>query len=179
MELSTAPVIASHSSSRHFTPGFERNMSDAMIQKLGENGGSIDINFGSSFLVDSIRQGEMGIWKYFQENNVRPDSDEGKEYVKRYREKTGLGYADVSDVVAHIDRVVQLAGIDHVGLGSDFDGVGDSLPTGLKDVSFYPNLIYELLKEGYSEEDIAKICSGNVLRVWSEVERISARLLSE
>ncbi len=176
MELSTAPVIASHSSSRHFTPGFERNMSDAMIQKLGENGGSIDINFGSSFLVDSIRQGERGIWKYFQENNVRPDSDEGKEYVKRYREKTGLGYADVSDVVAHIDRVVQLAGIDHVGLGSDFDGVGDSLPTGLKDVSFYPNLIYELLKGGYSDEDITKICSGNVLRVWSEVERKATEL---
>lgn len=176
MELSTAPVIASHSSSRHFTPGFERNMSDAMIQKLGENGGSIDINFGSSFLVDSIRQGEMGIWKYFQENNVRPNSDDGKEYVKRYREKTGLGYADVSDVVAHIDRVVQFAGIDHVGLGSDFDGVGDSLPTGLKDVSFYPNLIYELLKSGYSDEDITKICAGNVLRVWSAVERRAGEL---
>jgi membrane dipeptidase len=176
MELSTAPVIASHSSSRHFTPGFERNLSDAMIQKLGENGGSIDINFGSSFLVDSIRQGEMGIWKYFQENNVRPDSDDGKEYVKRYREKTGLGYADVSDVVAHIDRAVKLTGIDHVGLGSDFDGVGDSLPTGLKDVSFYPNLIYELLKKGYSDEDITKICAGNVLRVWSEVERKATEL---
>ena len=176
MELSTAPVIASHSSSRHFTPGFERNMSDAMIRKLGENGGSIDINFGSSFLVDSIRQGEMGIRKYFQENKVRPDSDEGKEYVQRYREKTGLGYADVSDVMAHVDRAVKLAGIDHVGLGSDFDGVGDSLPTGLKDVSFYPNLIYELLKKGYSEEDIAKICSGNVLRVWSEVERRAEEL---
>jgi len=174
--LSTAPVIASHSSSRHFTPGFERNMSDAMIQKLGENGGSIDINFGSSFLVDSIRQGEMGIWKYFQENKVRPDSDEGKEYVQRYREKTGLGYADVSDVMAHVDRAVKLAGVDHVGLGSDFDGVGDSLPTGLKDVSFYPNLIYELLKKGYSEEDIARICSGNVLRVWSEVERRAEEL---
>ena len=174
--LSTAPVIASHSSSRHFTPGFERNMSDTMIQKLGENGGSIDINFGSSFLVDSIRQGEMGIWKYFQENKVRPDSDEGKEYVQRYREKTGLGYADVSDVMAHVDRAVKLAGVDHVGLGSDFDGVGDSLPTGLKDVSFYPNLIYELLKKGYSEEDIAKICAGNVLRVWSEVERRAEEL---
>ncbi len=176
IELSTAPVIASHSSSRHFTPGFERNMSDAMIRKLGEDGGSIDINFGSSFLVDSIRRGEAGIWKYFQENNVRPNSDEGKEYVQRYREKTGLGYADVSDVVAHIDRVVKLAGVDHVGLGSDFDGVGDSLPTGLKDVSFYPNLIYELLKKGYSEADIAKICSGNVLRVWSEVEKRAEQL---
>ncbi len=170
-EVSTAPVIASHSSCRHFTPGFERNMSDELIRALAENGGVIDINFGSSFLVDAIRQGEAGMWIYYMENGVRPDSDEGKEYSRRYREKTGLGYADVSDVVAHIDRVAQLAGANHVGLGSDFDGVGDSLPTGLKDVSYYPNLIYELLNAGYSEEDIGKVLSGNVLRVWSEVER--------
>ena len=170
-EVSTAPVIASHSSCRHFTPGFERNMSDELIRALAENGGVIAINFGSSFLVDAIRQGEAGMWIYYMENGVRPDSDEGKEYSRRYREKTGLGYADVSDVVAHIDRVAQLAGANHVGLGSDFDGVGDSLPTGLKDVSYYPNLIYELLNAGYSEEDIGKVLSGNVLRVWSEVER--------
>ena len=111
------------------------------------------------------------MWTYFAENSVRPDSDQGKEYSRRYREKTGLGYADVSDVVAHIDRVVELVGAGHVGLGSDFDGVGDSLPSGLKDVSHYPNLIYELLNAGYSEEDIGKILSGNVLRVWSDVER--------
>jgi len=65
-------------------------------------------------------------------------------------------------------------GVDHVGLGSDYDGVGDSLPTGLKDVSQYPNLIYELLRRGYSEEDIAKICHRNVFRVWREVERVAA-----
>ena len=176
MEVSTAPVIASHSSCRHFTPGFERNMSDEMIRALAENGAAIDINFGSSFLVDAIRQGEAGMWIYYMENGVRPDSDEGKEYSRRYREKTGLGYADVSDVVAHIDRVAQLAGTDHVGLGSDFDGVGDSLPTGLKDISYYPNLIYELLNAGYSEEDIGKILSGNVLRIWSEVERKATEL---
>jgi membrane dipeptidase len=178
LEVSTAPVIASHSSCRHFTPGFERNMSDDMIRALAENGGVIGINFGSAFLVDAIRQGEMGMWMYFAENGVRPDSDEGKEYSRRYRERTGLGYADVSDVVAHIDRAVQLGGADHVGLGSDFDGVGDSLPTGLKDVSFYPNLVYELLNRGYSEEDIGKILSGNVLRVWSEVERKARDLLA-
>jgi len=68
---------------------------------------------------------------------------------------------------------VELVGIDHVGLGSDFDGLGDSLPTGLKDVSMYPNLIYELLKAGYSEENIEKICSGNFLRVWREIENYS------
>ena len=73
-----------------------------------------------------------------------------------------------------LDHVVQIAGIDHVGLGSDFDGVGDSLPTGLKDVSYFPNLIRELLSRGYSDEDIEKICSGNLFRVWSEVERHAA-----
>jgi membrane dipeptidase len=96
--------------------------------------------------------------------------------VKKFREETGLGYADISDVVAHIDHVVKLAGVDHVGFGSDFDGVGDSLPTGLKSVADYPNLIHELLKKGYSDEDIEKICSGNLLRVWSEVERIAQEL---
>ncbi len=73
----------------------------------------------------------------------------------------------------HIDHVVRLVGIDHVGIGSDFDGLGDDLPTGLKDVSGYPNLIAELLKKGYSREQIEKICSGNVFRVWREVERIA------
>ena len=76
-------------------------------------------------------------------------------------------------MVAHIDHVVKIAGIDHVGLGSDFDGLGDSLPTGLKDVSDFPNVIYQLLKRGYSEEDIKKICSGNLLRVWERVEEVA------
>ena len=74
----------------------------------------------------------------------------------------------------HIDRVVELAGVDHVGFGSDFDGVGDSLPTGLKDVSQYPNLIAELLPRGYSEDDIAKIAGENLMRVWSAVEAFAA-----
>jgi membrane dipeptidase len=78
-------------------------------------------------------------------------------------------YSDVIKVADHIDHVVKIAGVDHVGIGSDFDGVGDSLPLGLKDVSMYPNLIYELLKRGYSDEDIARICSGNVFRVWNKV----------
>jgi membrane dipeptidase len=69
-----------------------------------------------------------------------------------------------------------LAGIDHVGFGSDFDGVGDTLPIGLKSVADYPNIIYELLKKGYSDEDIQKICSGNLLRVWAEVEKVAQKL---
>jgi membrane dipeptidase len=72
-------------------------------------------------------------------------------------------------VADHIDHVVKLAGIDHVGIGSDYDGVGDSLPLGLKDVSDYPNLVYVLLKRGYSSQDIEKICSRNIFRVWDKV----------
>jgi membrane dipeptidase len=79
----------------------------------------------------------------------------------------------VETVANHIDRVVSIAGIDHVGLGSDYDGVGDSLPTGLKDVSQYPNLIFVLLKRGYSPEDIEKICSKNVFRVWNQVINVT------
>lgn len=74
----------------------------------------------------------------------------------------------------HIDHVVELIGIDHVGIGSDFDGVGDSLPTGLKDVSTYPNLVQGMLDRGYSRKDIEKVLSGNLLRVWSEVEKYAA-----
>ncbi|MBP8097419.1 MAG: membrane dipeptidase, partial [Saprospiraceae bacterium] len=87
-------------------------------------------------------------------------------------------YSDVKKVVDHIDHVVKLAGIDHVGLGSDFDGVGDSLPVGLKDVADYPNIVHELLLRGYSEEDIAKICSKNLLRLWRQVEQVSSKLKS-
>ena len=79
-------------------------------------------------------------------------------------------------VVNHIDHVRDLAGIDHIGFGSDFDGVGDSLPLGLKDVSAYPNLIFTLLKRGYSEEDIQKICFGNTARVWRAVEKVAAEI---
>jgi membrane dipeptidase len=144
MELSKVPVIASHSSCRFFTPGFERNMSDEMIVALAEHGGVIQINFGSAFLDHGYRVAE----------------DEGKP-VER---------VDIGVVADHIDHVVELVGVDFVGFGSDFDGVGDSLPVGLEDVSMYPNLIAELLERGYGEADIEKICSGNVLRVWQAVE---------
>jgi len=81
-----------------------------------------------------------------------------------------IPFSDIKVVADHIDNVVKIAGVDHVGFGSDFDGVGDSLPTGLKDVSDYPNLLKELLDRGYKDEEIEKICSGNLLRVWKAVE---------
>lgn len=178
MELSKVPVIASHSSCRHFTPNFERNMNDDMIKRLGKNGGVIMINFGSTFISGDLRkkadEGRAKVRVYMKENKLTRDSEEGKAYIKDYRAKH-KAFADVTDVANHIDHVVKLIGVDHVGFGSDFDGVGDSLPTGLKDASYYPNLIFHLLKRGYSDSDIQKICSGNALRVWRAVEDYAAK----
>ena len=148
-----------------------------MIKLLASHGGVIQINFGSAFLTEDLRKKwEIGwneIGKILDEQKLSWESDDAKPIIQKYREEHGIGFADIGDVVAHIDHVVKLVGVDYVGLGSDFDGVGDSLPTGLKDVSMYPNLIYELLKRGYSDQDVEKICGGNLLRVWSDVERVS------
>ncbi|WP_423815757.1 dipeptidase [Rhodothermus profundi] len=172
-----APVIASHSSARHFTPGWERNMSDEMIRALAANGGVIMINFGSSFLRseyqtrgDSLRQ---QLRAELEAQGLAPDSPEGRRWMARQRKQHPIG--TVADVADHIDHVVQLVGVDHVGLGSDFDGVF-ALPEGLQDVSMYPNLVAELLRRGYSEADIEKILGGNLLRVWETVEAVAAEL---
>lgn len=176
LEHTKAPVIASHSSCRFFTPGWERNMDDEMIKRLAQNGGVLQINFGSSFLSDPYRKTEEKMWHYFQEHKLNPGSEEGKAFAKKFKEENKLDYADISEVAAHIDHVVKLVGVDYVGFGSDFDGVGDSLPKGLKSVADFPNLVAELLKKGYSEEDIEKICGGNTLRVWSQVEEVAQQL---
>lgn len=176
VELSTVPAIASHSSMRAFTPGWERNVSDDLLKALAAKGGVIMINFGSSFL-----RGEYSglgdpiieeIDRYLTDNEIDPASDEGFKYYSEQRTAHPIGTLD--DVVAHIDHAVNLVGIDHVGLGSDFDGV-TFLPAGLQDVSEYPNLIAALLRKGYSEADIAKIMGENVLRVWQEVEAAATK----
>jgi membrane dipeptidase len=148
IRLSKVPVFASHSSCRFFTPGFERNMSDEMIRVLGEHDGVIQINFGSYFLDEGFQNREEGD----STNNTT-----------------------VQMVADHIDHVVEIAGIDHVGFGSDFDGVGD-LPVGLEDASMMPDLIAELLKRGYADEDISKICYKNTFRVWRAVEEYANKI---
>lgn len=178
MKVTRAPAIASHSSCRAFTPGFERNMSDDMIRVLAKNGGVIQINFGASFL-DSVARTNDALRDSLEAILVSRDltsKDPGaqpiiEQFGKAHREL----YSDVSRVADHIDHVVKLVGIDHVGIGSDYDGVGDSLPLGLKDVSTYPNLLAELLKRGYSSGDIEKICYKNVFRVWNKVIEISEK----
>lgn len=180
IELSKAPVVATHSSCRALTPGFERNMSDKMIKLLAEIGGVIQINFGSIFVSKKVNKGfakrKKHVYAHIEKHGLT--GDEREAYIDEYVDEHPIGDAEIADVVAHIDHVVKLVGIDYVGLGSDFDGVDGHLPPKLKDVSFYPNLIYELLKKGYSEQDIEKICSANFLRVWSQVLQVAADLRS-
>lgn len=179
--LTRAPVIASHSSCRRFTPDFQRNMSDDMIKALGKNGGIIMINFGSDFLDSRVKKTREEVrvkWlNALAEKNLQEGEPEAAPIVAAFKQEyhTQL-FSDVEMVADHIDHAVKLAGVEHVGLGSDFDGVGDSLPLGLKDVSAFPNLIEVLLRRGYSEQDIEKICWKNLARVWREVELVAAEM---
>jgi membrane dipeptidase len=179
MDVTEAPVVATHSSCRHFTPGFERNMSDNLIKQLGTNGGVIMINFGSTFLdstsQNSGEQVQQEIAQKIKEKELDPESEEAAEFRSEYFQKN-FRFSTVQKVADHIDHVVDLVGIEHVGLGSDYDGVGPTLPTGLKDVSTYPNLFAELLERGYTENEIEKIASGNVFRVWNKVNEVAGNM---
>ena len=178
IETSKAPVIASHSSLRHYTPGFVRNMSDDMVKTLGAAKGVIQINFGTNFLTSEAqiysKQRREVVMAYIASEGITQDDPAVKAFAEQYKKDNPYPFATTNDVLDHIGRVVELAGIDAVGIGSDYDGVGDSLPQGLKDVSTYPNLIEGLLGRGYSEADIAKVLGGNALRVWREVEAYAA-----
>ncbi len=169
--LSKVPVIASHSSLRAFVPGFERNMDDDMIKALAKNGGVIQINFGSAFVVSAANQ-----WGLQRDGAFKASGQTDKDaFTAEYKKKNPYPFASLEKVLDHIDYVKNLVGIDYVGIGSDFDGVGDSLPEQLKDVSMYPNLIRGLLERGYTEKDIEKVLSGNTLRVWRAVENYAAK----
>lgn len=174
LRLSKVPVIASHSSCRKFTPGWERNMSDAMIQRLAAAGGVIQINFGSDFLRGDLRRErdahETARREHVKALKLPPGSADEAEALAAYDREHPAPRATVEDVADHIEHVIALVGIDHVGLGSDFDGVGDSLPEGLRDVSQYPNLLRVLLERGHDRAALEKIAGANVLRVWQAVE---------
>ena len=176
LELSKAPVIASHSSLRHFIPGFHRNMSDDMVKAVAEGSGVVQINFGSGFVSEDARKWAMrrdaAMLAHFV--GIEPDAEARRGFREAYAAEHPYPFATVATVLDHIDRAVALAGIDHVGLGSDFEGVGDTLPIGLKDVGDFPNLVAGLLGRGYDDDAIAKILGLNLMRVWREVEQYAA-----
>ena len=178
IELTQAPVIASHSSLRTFTPGFERNMDDNMLKALAKNGGVVMINFGSSFVTRDARLWRIAYGKAKDAliKEKGENSPEVEAFDENYKAENPYPFSTLPQVLDHIDYVVKLVGIDYVGIGSDYDGVGDSLPIGLKDVSTFPNLVQGLMDRGYSDADIKKILSANVLRVWRAVESTASAL---
>jgi membrane dipeptidase len=181
LDVSKAPIIASHSSARALS-NVPRNIPDDLLRRIAKNGGVVQVNFYSYF-IDA--------------KTVGPQSDERGQKLKAQQEALSLKYADdperlaeesdkleaknplpplpLSKLIDHIDHIVKVAGIDHVGLGPDFDGAND-FPEGARDVSMYPNITYELLKRGYSEQDIGKILGGNFLRVFAQAELVARRM---
>ena len=180
LEVSKAPVFASHSSCRSISP-IPRNMTDEMIVAMAKKGGVMQINFGCEFLSpESAKASAMGnpaLRAKFAEAMAAmkgKSPDERRAAMRKLRAEAGPSVrAKLSDVVAHINHVVKLAGVDAAGIGSDYDGVG-CVPEGLDDVSKFPNLTRALLEEGYTAEEVRKIYGGNLLRVMRAVEKTAA-----
>jgi membrane dipeptidase len=180
LAVSKAPLIASHSSCRALCSA-KRNMTDDMIRDLAKHGGVIQINYHVGFLsqqyldFDSTHPDvhkELG-----DELKKRCGTDEscqeiqGQDVVREFMKAGKIPRVDWTAIVDHIDHAVKIAGVDHVGLGSDFDGA--AMPIGMEDVTHLPQITNELLKRGYSESDIHKILGENTLRVLTEVQRVS------
>ena len=179
LRVTKAPVIASHSGMRHFTPGFERNLSDALAKAIAKNGGVVQIVFGSGFIDARAAADTTAYFRAlaaFQREleAARARGETPAKTLAQFDAEWDAAHPKpdtrIEQVVAQIDHAVKLLGEDHVGIGSDFDGVGGALPVGLKSVADYPNLIEALRQRGYSDERLRKILGGNLLRVWREVE---------
>jgi membrane dipeptidase len=183
LAVSKAPLIASHSSCRALCSA-RRNMTDDMIRAIAKNGGVMDINFYSGFLSQAYKDGYEKIEKQVDDQLAAARARYAKQgkhlpYVEETRIEQQLTkdlpvppYTAIAD---HIDHAVKIGGIDHVGLGSDFDGI-DSPPRGMEDVSRIPDLVRELARRSYSEEDLEKILGGNVLRVMRQVEQVARQM---
>jgi membrane dipeptidase len=172
LQVTTKPVIASHSSCRSFSD-VPRNMSDEMPQALAQNGGVVGVNFSASVL--NQKDAEELEQHVARENALEPNLNGAKldQFAAKENARVGdshprFGNATVEDAAACIDHIVKVAGIDHVGIGSDFDGIS-IVPHGLEDVSKVPNLTAALLRRGYSEQDVQKIMGVNFLRVIQQV----------
>jgi membrane dipeptidase len=178
LEASAVPVIASHSSAEHFIPGFRRNLSDELLRAVGAQGGVVMVNFGSTFVSQASRrsqeQGRLAFQQYLREEGVEPDSEEARAWREAYDRENPFRRATLGEVLDHFDHIAGIAGIDHVGIGSDYDGVGDTLPIGLMDAASYPHLIAGLLSRGYTRAEIEGVLSGNLLRVWRAAEAHAA-----
>ncbi|MBI3406236.1 MAG: membrane dipeptidase, partial [Acidobacteria bacterium] len=183
LEVTKAPVIASHSSCRIIS-NHPRNMSDDMLRALAKNGGVVHINYHADFLsqeyLDANRALGKEVQNSFKELEAKCGDDEACKILaseQQHRELTAAGKlprVSWEKIIEHIDHALKIAGVDHVGLGSDFDGA--NMPEGVNDASMLPRITDGLLKKGYSETDILKILGGNTLRVMEQVEKVSREL---
>ena len=183
LAVSSAPMIASHSSCRALT-SFTRNMTDDMIRGLAAKGGVININFGCDFLsqryYDDSKTGEAELKKRRAVADALKDPVAKQAALESLKKETQTknAPATLDDLMAHIDHAVKIAGIDHVGIGTDFDGLG-CVPLAVDSYNKFPVLTRALLQKGYSAEDIKKIYGGNMLRVMREVAKRADELKSE
>ncbi len=186
LEVTRAPVIASHSSCRALCDA-ARNMTDDMMRALAKNGGVIQINFHAGFLsqeyADAAKNAPAAYKDKITELDKKCGADEACKvlgYQRLSDDATAAGQLPVVNwqrIVDHIDHAVKIAGVDHVGLGSDFDGA--IMPRGMEDVSHYSRITEELIRRGYSDADIEKILGGNTLRVMAQVEEVARKMRGE
>lgn len=176
--LSRTPVIATHSALRHFTPGFERNLSDELAKAIAAKGGVIQIPFGNAFVDTASAAQTQAYFVAYNDYQRRHAAGQTTQTVAEFDAEWDKAHpplpVKMEAVLDQIDYGVKLVGIDHIGIGSDFDGVGGALPEGLKTVADFPNLIAGLQARGYRDAQIRKILGGNALRVWRRVESAAA-----
>jgi membrane dipeptidase len=174
LRISTAPVIASHSSCHALAP-HPRNVPDAILRKIADNGGVVMVNFYSGYLLPEGAEIVAESADVRRELRARhgDDVEAYRAAMRAWRDQHPIPSGTIHDMVDHIDHVVAVAGIDHVGLGSDYDGVGQ-LPGQLEDVSSYPRITQVLLDRGYSEAEVRKVLGLNALRALREAERVAS-----
>jgi membrane dipeptidase len=178
IDTSRAPVIASHSGAYTIAP-HPRNVPDDVLARLKENGGLVMVNFFSGFVVPEAARRMTNMFDVQRELRAKfPGNEEYEKAMADWRKANPTPAGTYKDLVDHIDHIVKVAGINHVGLGSDYDGV-TQLPAGLPDVSSYPVITQELLNRHYSEVQIKKILGENLLRALSAAEAVATRTSSE